>query len=163
MIPQLAASDKDAAKKLADEMLQKLRSEDLKKPGESRSAAYMLLMVALGKNQQKDGNDQDGSGPALFDDVTIGQLMNMVLDAMMPAPGVKPKAAEDSDETDGDNDDESLLEEFQGILPEVQKYAPSRYAALKASLDEMNKSQSPRERESAEFMRLTQTGSVDEM
>src|SRR5262249_15974692 len=122
LVSALASSDKDAARTLIDDLMRRLRSENLSKSGQSMPAAMQLLMIALGGTVPKDGTEPSSATASLFDDVTIGQLANMVLDVVL-APSTKAKPTGDSDDEADDFDSDGMIAEMTNLLPAIQKYA----------------------------------------
>jgi hypothetical protein len=162
VVGQLLSKDKDAGNKLAAEIVARLRSQDLTRSGAAVGVALSLLDVAVGRGPALP--DKQGEVPRLDERITR-ELMEIVIAAALKGPP-PARDAESAGEDDAPEDyeeitTESLVQVLGAMLPEVERYAPTRYAAVKARLDERDKKLGPKARAAMEYERLAESGSID--
>jgi len=163
LVSRIMLKDRDAAAKLAAKIVAKLRTEDLNKAGPAASVALSLLRTGLGQVEQDQSASANGkTAPSTFDDQLLRELMDMVVTAALDAhPPARHTAIEDADEEDDAGGE--LLAALRGMMPEVQRYAPTKAAALKTAMDEFDKKLDPRSRVAQDVDKVIEGGSVDAM
>ena len=164
VVQNLRTKEPALASKLAGDIVRRLRPEDLRTQNEAAAVAQQLL--ALTRTAQGlpvnavvnstgprvlavAGNGApDAGAPALLDEQTRRDLVEKVLAAL--AAGGPNQAG-----------DFNLFQAFQGLLPELEKIAPARVAALRRKAEELERSFNPRARQMREYQELMMTGTVE--
>src|SRR5262245_49944106 len=148
VVGQLLQKDKESGNKLLGILISKLRAENLSQNEDASSLAGGILCLILGKPVVL-GASVGMPGPPVADERLIRELMEIVLAAALSPPSSSKAAdaeSDDEDDEDEDGDVDSILSRLRTMLPEVQRYAPSRYSAVKARIDEEDRKLSPKER-----------------
>jgi hypothetical protein len=160
VLSTLRDKDSQAADKLAEAIMKKLRASNLASDFSTADFALALLRMAILPNQEAEDHPGQPPKPAdrkpILDDSAIRELMNMVLAA----------ALDQSKKEDGWERMELqpyLVGGLAGMLEQVEKYAPSRLPALKAKIAERNKGRPREENPRSEFRKAMESGSVDAM
>lgn len=137
LMQQLQNKDREAAAKLAGGFLKKLRSENLASNlGMANSAMNLLRAVTQQNSTQKQSGSKNDS--LLLDEQSLKDLVGMLVTAALT------KNTDSLD--DEDSYDEMNLMGMQSLLPQIEKYAPSRVPALRAKINEFAKSLNPEAR-----------------
>ena len=147
---KLKAKDGEAAEKLLDGIMKKLRAADLGADYNSASLALLLL--------QTGAHPDDKSQPVLGER-TIRELIDLLAAAALREPS-------DSRAPDSGYDGEGrplLLTQLQSIMGDVEKYAPARAVALKKKIGELNKRVSPEQKALRELEEDLVNGDVETM
>jgi hypothetical protein len=161
LVSRLATKDKDAAGKLASEIVAKLRNEDLTRSGIASSVALSLLGIALGRGG--GGNEaKDGAQTTALDESIARDLMEMVTSALLKLSD-GGSGSEDGEDDNDLSEGSPIVATLRQMLPEIQQYDPTHYAAIKATFDQMEKHMSPEEKAQAEYQKLAATGSADQL
>ncbi|MFL6337170.1 MAG: hypothetical protein ACJ754_28050 [Pyrinomonadaceae bacterium] len=163
VVQQLRTKDPASASKLAVEIARRLRPEDLWGQNESAAVAQQLIVLtrpvenpAANPSAPSTGpvdvsygrGVPDGGGTALLDEQTRRELCEKVLAAV--AAGVPNQG-------NGYN----LFYALQALLPELEKTAPARVAALRRKADEMERAFNPYQRQMRPYQQIMQTGTVE--
>ncbi|MET0650309.1 MAG: hypothetical protein ABW208_27185 [Pyrinomonadaceae bacterium] len=163
VLQQLRAKEPAAASKLAADIVRRLRPEDLRSQGEAASVAQQLLALtrpaenppaspvvnSTGPAVVSVGRVTPGAGgPALLDEQTRRELIEKVLAAVAGGAPNQGGAY-------------SLFQAFQMLLPELEKSAPARVAALRRRADEMERSFNPHLRQLMPYQELMQQGTAE--
>jgi hypothetical protein len=139
ILQQLQLKDTEAAAKMAGDLMKKFRSENLASNVSMFSAALRFLDVVT--QQHKEGSTQEQTPSKaerpLLDEQSLRDLVEMLASAAL----TKNKDSLD----DGDSNDDMGLEMMQILIPHVEKYAPSRVAALRAKIKKFTKPLTPQE------------------
>ena len=157
---QLRSKEPALASKLAADIVHRLRPEDLRSQGEAASVAQQL--VALTRTSEKSptvavidgpeavsvGRLAPDSGPALLDEQTRRELVEKVLTAA--ASGLSNQGG-----------GHGLFYTLQTLLPELEKSAPARAAALRRKADEMERSINPYQQQMRPYQEVINKGTVE--
>jgi hypothetical protein len=163
VVQQLMAKDPAAASKLAVAIVRRLRPEDLRSQNEAVSVAQHLLSITR-LPENPPGNAvanstgpvlasveravPDSGGAALLDEQTRRELIEKVLTALTTG-------------TSGQNGGHNLFYAFQALLPELEKSAPTRVAALRRKADELERTFNPYMRQMRPYQEVMQTGTFE--
>jgi hypothetical protein len=163
VMQQLRAKEPAAASKLAADIVRRLRVEDLRSQGEAASVAQQLLaMTRPAVNSSANpvvnttgtavvsagGVTPDAGGPALLDEQMRRELVEKVLAAVAGGAPNQGGAY-------------SLLQTFQMLLPELERTAPARVAALRRRVEEMERSFNPHLGQLMPYQELMQQGTAE--
>jgi hypothetical protein len=163
VLQQLRAKDPAAAARLAADIVRRLSPEDLRGQSEAASVAQQLLALtrpAEGPPANTVVNSTgpvavsvgrvapDAGGPALLDEQTRRELVEKVLAAVASGATNQGGAY-------------SLFQAFQLLLPELERTAPARVAALRRKADELERGFNPHVRQMRPYQELMQTGTVE--
>ena len=139
----------EAAAKMAGELMKKFRSENFASNIPMANSALSFLKAVT--RQDKEGSTQKQTSSKnespLLDEQSLRDLVEMLASAAL----TKNKDSSD----DEDSYDDMNLEMMQILIPYVEKYAPSRVAALRAKIKEFTKSLKPQEQA---WLELTSKG-----
>lgn len=140
-LSQLQATDKEAAATLSQEIFAKLKTENSMTPDVSGIAFNLLQMYR----------------PPQGDEQPFRELLNLLITTALNA----------SLANKGNQEQQylarNLLSQLQSMMPEIEKYAPSRSAALRKRFGEQDRLTDPYTRGVNEMNRLAQTGSAEEI
>jgi soluble cytochrome b562 len=139
-LSQLRSSDKEAAATLCQEIIAKLRAENRMSPdvnGLVFSLAYMY------RSQEGDAR-------------SFRELLSLLIESALNASFSSNVNQAESYLA------QNLLSQLQPLMPEIEKYAPSRVAALRQKFAELDRVSDPYIRRLNEIRKLTQDGTVDE-
>lgn len=162
IISQLQSTDGEAAGKLYREAVARLRSVDLNSDQAALNSAMSLFRMGSrppGGVMVVSGQVVSAlPGTALGDDQAMRDLADMIglagLKALSRTNPIDPRAGSMA---------RSTLSRLQPLLPEIEKYAPSRAAALRARMNELTKSLDPVSRVDQEFRNLMSQGTVEDL
>ncbi len=163
LLSQLRAKDSQLGDRLTDAIMKKLRSANLSEDYAAASFAFMLLRSALhpGEDEDEEARAPKPATATNLDERMIQELMSMVVNAALA------RTAKDTKKRDEDEDDEEpgeyLLMELESMIKDVEKYVPTRAAALKARIAEINGDEDPEEKKAAEFESVMEKGSTEAM
>ncbi|HEX8283259.1 MAG TPA: hypothetical protein VF588_07885 [Pyrinomonadaceae bacterium] len=173
VLNELRAKDPAAAAKLAAAIVKRLRADDLPNNYETSGVAHQLLYMT-----RPSGNTTAGAAappappvvtgrgvvvssgpanaitvdgvatPALLDEPTRRELVEKVLSAL-------------SNTTPNQVGAFNLFHAFQTLLPEIERYAPGRAAALRRRADELERGFNPQGRLLRPYEELMQTGTAE--
>jgi len=163
VVQQLMTKEPAAASKLAAAIVRRLRPEDLRGQSEAGAVAQQLLALTRPAENAPANPVANSTGPALvsvgrgvpdthgaalLDEQTRRELVEKVLAAV--AAGV-------SNQGGGYN----LYYAFQALLPELEKSAPARAAALRRQADELERNFNPHQRQMRPYQEVMQAGTVE--
>lgn len=161
VVNQLTAQDPASASKLAGDIVRRLRPEDLRGQGEAGSVAQQLLLLTrpAGNPPQYSavidgpvavslGRSVPDSGAPLLDEQTRRELVEKVLTAVASA-------------VPNQGGGYSLFYALQMLLPELEKSAPARAAALRRKADELERGFNPYEQRMRPYREVMNTGTVE--
>lgn len=148
---RLKEKDPEAALKFTSSIIEKLKSTNLTANAEAGDVAVTLLRMGIASRSRNPVPARDGSTVTgvsqvksfELTDSTISDLMGIVTAASLSDTG------------------NNLLWALRSMLPEVERYAPTRVAPLRRRLAEFNRTFDPRARLLAEQQTLMETGTVD--
>lgn len=153
VLTQLQLKDKDAATKLEDKVVKKLRSENLLTNVEASGLAISLLQPGPRTGEAVPATTQ-GRRPVLAQS-TYQDLLGVMIDAALkvnPPAGGTPRRTQrgrgqgGNQTTPPSQPTEAQIEQrnamrmigsFRSLMPQVEQYAPSRSAALRQKLTEL--------------------------
>ncbi len=163
VVQRLMAKEPAAASKLAADIVRRLRPEDLRSQGEAGSVAQQLIMltrpaesppavsVADGPSMVSVGRlVPDNGGAPLLDEQTRRELVEKVLTAMASS-------------APNQGGSYGLFYAFQALLPELEKSAPARAAALRRKAEEMERVFNPSAPQLGPYQEVMNTGTVEAM
>ncbi|HEX7316170.1 MAG TPA: hypothetical protein VF297_19850 [Pyrinomonadaceae bacterium] len=146
---QLRSKEPALAAKLAAEIVRQLRSEDLRGQGEAGAVAQQLLALTTPAEGVPTNTVANSTGPApLLDEQTRRELVEKILAAM--AAGVPNNGG-----------GYSLFYAFQTILPELEKSAPTRAAALRRRAEEIERGFNPQMQQIRPYQGLMEKGTTE--
>ena len=130
IVQQLATKDRDAAAKLIADVMKKLRTANFSSDRTACNLASALLITVMNSVEGEGGSDGTGGGASqILDDRTLRELADMVgAAALATLSSGRLVSGEDGYIVSDDSD------EFESLMPWLEKYAPSRAAALKKKL-----------------------------
>ncbi len=169
VLNELRTKDPAAAAKLAADIVRRLRADELPNNYEASGAANHLLQLTRPvQNPPANSAAQPapvvvtgrgaivvstvpasaGDGAPLLDEQTRRELVEKVLAALaVSAPNQVGTY--------------NLFQALQTLLPELERYAPGRAAALRLRADELERGFNPQGRRLRPYDELMQTGTVD--
>lgn len=157
VLQQLMTKEPATASKLAAAIVRRLRPEDLRSQSEAGAVAQQLIALTRPAesaspvgvaNSTGPGLVSVGRGVALLDEQTRRELVEKVLAAV---------AGSVPNQGGGYN----LYYAFQALLPELERSAPARLAALRRQADEMERNFNPYVRQMRPYAEVLQSGSVE--
>lgn len=151
VVSQLRSKEPAAASRLAGDIVRRLRPEDLRSQHEAAAVAQQLLALtrpAEGPPPNSVVRVMPNPDPALLDEQTRRELVEKVLAAV--SAGASSQAGA-----------HNLVYTFQSLLPELEKTAPARAAALRRRAEEMERGFNPRARQMRQFQEVMQAGTVE--
>lgn len=169
VLNELRPKAPEAVAKLAADLIRRLRAEELSNSYEASAAANQLLQLTRpAPNPPANAAGQAApvvvtgrgavvvsSAPAtagevtpLLDEQTRRELVEKILAALAVTAPNQPGAY-------------NLFQALQTLLPEVERYAPGRAAALRRRADELERGFNPQGRLLRPYEALMQTGTVD--
>jgi hypothetical protein len=159
LLAQLQAKDKDAAARLAAEMLKRLRTENLIANQEAKNVALNLL--SMGPRPSETGDPSGvaisgrwGRAGQVLDESAFRELLELVIaSALNSSKGPLEQREYDSAR--------NLLVGLQSLLPQIDRYLPARAPAVRRKLAEMEKTMDAQARAWNSYNNLVQQGSVD--
>lgn len=168
LLAQLQEKDKEAALKLKDKMLKRLRAESLLSNSAASSLALNLLRpgprLPETKESSQAANPSRPNNQAL-DEAAYRELLELVVAAALSStprspglsgvPGGPPSAAQAMQ-----NNARNLVNGLQSLLPHIDKYLPARAPAVRQKLAEMGIRSNPVTMTS-ELANLVQQGSSE--
>ncbi len=179
LLAQLQDKDKDAAAKLKDKLLKKLRGETLVSAPGASSLALSLLRSGPRSSDTKESSAQTTAGTSFrpasqaLDEAAYRELLDLVIAAALSAtprtnnpPSPLPPGASSALRAEQNNaramqeNARSLAMGLQTLLPQIEKYLPARAAAVRQKLGEMGVRQNPVVM-TPELSNLMQQGSSD--
>lgn len=160
LLTQLQEKDREGAAKLSSALIKKLLSENLLNNNEAAGVAINLLSMA--SRIDAHGSTANGKQPAnpspLIDAQAYRDLMEVVLSAAL----LSPTSSNPSDWRER-SISTTLLFGLQGLMPEIEKIAPARAAALQRKLADLRKSLDPASRFWQDNQEVLQKGTVDDI
>ena len=170
VLNELRTKDPAAAARLAAAIVKRLRAEELSNNYEASGVAHQLLhMTRPTDNAQLGASGPQSSPPvmtgravvvvstspspaapavALLDEPTRRELVEKVLAALATSAPTQPGAY-------------NLVQAFQTLLPELERYAPGRAAALRRRTDELERGFNPQGQMLRPYEELMQSGTVE--
>ncbi|HZB45332.1 MAG TPA: hypothetical protein VE360_08815 [Pyrinomonadaceae bacterium] len=166
---QLAAKDKEAAARLATEIIKKLRAEDLTRDYEASSVALHLLT----QTRSEAAAVAEPAAPSPQAPIVIssskvdgwyGANAQVVIEERWRRQLVETLAAAALSEPSPRHNGvvQNILTMLQNALPEVERYAPARVAALKRRAASESRAD-PRGAAWREYNDLVQNGTIEAM
>ena len=163
VVQQLRSKDAGAASKLAAAIVRRLRPGDLRSQGEAGSVAQQLLLLTRPAENPPANGVVDSSGPLtvsagrgspdpadapLLDEQTRRELVEKVLTAASSGA---------TNQGGGYN----LFYALQAILPELEKSAPARAAAMRLKSEELERGFNPHMRQMRPYQEVMNTGTPE--
>jgi hypothetical protein len=147
LLGHLNEKDEDLAKRLATDIIGKLRSENLTTNLEAAWLAVVFLRMSARTSESGSyflANVGGGNKPYTLDERQLRDLLEMVTAAAL---------------VESSND--VFLTFLRQLMPEVEKHLPERVPALRRRLAASNRRLETRERIHIEYQELIQRGTVD--
>src|ERR1043165_7988083 len=157
VITELRAKDPDAAAKLADKMMTKLRAEKLSENENASQIAIGLLGLATEKQESK-GQEKENAAAAktqLLDQAALRELAEMIAGEALRGSG-----------------NYQIMYSIRSMMPTIEKYAPARAAQMKQKLsktmpgeegEEGEDAEEPEARDVGDYRALLEKGSADDL
>lgn len=159
LVSQLQEKDRDAASSLASAVAKKLLTENLLFNYDAANVAVNLLSAASSSAAHGSSNVGKPSGAVpLIDDQSYSALMELVINAAL-----NTSARLNPADWREQNIKQALLNGIQNLMPQIEKYAPTRLSALKRKLADFNQTQDPWAKFWQDNQELFQKGSVDDI
>jgi hypothetical protein len=163
VVQQLRRKDQAAASKLAAGIVRRLRPEDLRSQGEAGSVAQQLLLLTRPAENPPAGGVANSTLPTM---VSAGRVA--------PDPGDAPLLDEQtrrelfekvlaaaSSGAPGQGGGYNLFHALQAILPELEKTAPARAAAVRLKAEELERGFNSNMRHLRPYQEVMNTGTVE--
>jgi len=160
VLNELKAKDPALAAKLATDIVKKLRAEELPNNYEASGIAQQLLYLTRPTENAPGASTgqaiihvgespaQAGASLGLLDEQTRRELVEKILAAVASSAPNQGGAY-------------NLFQALQTLMPEVERYAPGRAAALRRRADDLERGFNPQGRLLRPFEQLLQTGTVE--
>jgi hypothetical protein len=159
VLNELKAKDPAAAAKLAGDIVRHLRADEMVNSYEASGVAQQLLQLSRTAEAAPANSTSEGvvdlnlrvavaNGVVLLDEQTRRELVEKILAALSVGGPNQPGAY-------------NLFQALQTLMPEVERYAPGRAAALRRRADELERGFNPQGRLMRQFEELMQTGTVE--
>jgi hypothetical protein len=161
IINTLVEVNREAAQKLFDEMLVRLRTENY---ATNPTAAYVALNLLREWIQRRDladaASDQQGTGiqHLKFSELAARDLCNMILRTVLENPTIPNMSGR---VPWGNTFD--ILRQLQPMLPDIKKLVPAQAATLEARIGEMQRVADLQSGPWAKVQELINTASVNEL
>lgn len=157
VLAQLRNKDPEAAEKLAAGIMKRLRSENFVTNREAAALA-LALIGQEGETDETDSNSNEARSVSknqqALNERIIRELLGMVLTAALNQPIKKPADSDDEDQ----NGQPPLMASLEGLMPKVEKYAPSRAPALRKRIAEYESTLAPQSRAYKDYETVLRTG-----
>jgi uncharacterized protein YjgD (DUF1641 family) len=171
VLSQLKAKDPASASKLAGEIIQKLRSEDLSENGEASSLALQLLRMTRPADPVTQLPSQS-AGPVVLSlsrppDLVFAQSVPIMIpdslsvDQQARAELIEKVIAAAMKVQPNRGGTYNLFNALQALVPELEKTAPARAAALRQRVEAMQQTFNPQNDLWKPYQELTQKGTLD--
>src|SRR5205085_4055038 len=168
-VGQLNAKDPAAASKLVGEIIQKLRAEDLGENGEASGVAFQLLAMTR-PAEPSPATPQAGSGQAVM--VGDGPVAYVYTNGVRSPNGLSVDAQARADLIEkiiaaavraqpGRGGSYNLFQALQTLVPELEKSAPARAAALRQKASALERGFNPQGDVWKAYQELMQKGTVE--
>lgn len=151
VLQSLRVKDAESARKLSASIIQKLRTTDFSKDYEAANVASNLLTMTRPNIVATSGGATervDQPVPAL-DEQARRELIDVVAGAVVNGTAGRTN--------------QQLFRSLRNIMPEVEKSAPTRVAALRRRMSEVDRNADPRRRFWREHEDVMQNGTVDSL
>lgn len=174
VLTQIAAKDPEAASKLTGDIIRKLRPEGLTRDHEMSSVALQLL----GMTRVKDTTPAPASpsvGPSIVGTSSPISETRVLVNQVASGSGIivderarrelieTIAAAALSNPSNRSGNTYGLFNALQSVMPEVEKYAPTRVAALRRRQAEAERVTDPRNRVWREYQNIMQQGTIESL
>lgn len=157
LINQLMTKDRDGAFKLTGALVRKLRTENLLKDQEAANTVVSLLAVL--RDVAARGGDQEPEAARSITPTADSQAYQEVLEMTLTAAlGASLRESTYNIER---NVAQTYLSALEPMLPEVERHAPSRSAALRRKIADLKKTADPHTRFWNEHQELINNGTVE--
>ena len=158
ILSQLINKDREAATTLANDILKKLRTSNLLASYETMNAALGLLNIER-RSQAGDrsANSSSNKPELVITDAMLREVIELMMAAVM---SVSANGAQNSPEF---NNARNALNTLQAYKALVEKYAPSRVAALQQKTAEFESTLDAHSKAWREIQNLSQKGTIDDM
>jgi hypothetical protein len=169
-LSQLNAKDPASASKLAADIVRKLRTEDLRENGEASGVAFQILTMTRPADPSTPSNQQAlvafGNGPV------YGGSVLACSNCAAPGRGIsiEPQARADLVEKviaaatgaqPNRGGSYNLFQALQALVPELEKSAPARAAALRQRASALERGFNPQGEVWKAYQELMQKGTVE--
>jgi hypothetical protein len=166
VLRQLNAKDPASASKLAAEIIQKLRAEDLAENGEMSGLASQLL--AMTRPAESSTQTLPANVPTVVVTGGLGYYPSnnpapnsLSVDQQARADLIEKIIASAMKAQPNRGGTYNLFNALQTILPELEKTAPARAAALRQRIEAMQRSLNPQNEAWRSYQELMQKGTLD--
>jgi hypothetical protein len=162
VLSQLQDKDREGAAKLANALVKKLLTENLLVNNDAAGVAINLLTMM--RRQEAHGPASTGKTPATFNSAPLidAQAYRDLMEVTINAALNSSTAPNPSDWRER-NIAQTLLMGLQNIMPDVEKLAPTRVAALERKVADFQKTFDPGTRFWQDNQEVLQKGSLDDM
>ncbi|MGB9180449.1 MAG: hypothetical protein WCB68_14550 [Pyrinomonadaceae bacterium] len=154
----ISEKDREGAARLLSEIIKKLQSENLLRNQEAASVAVSLLNQLHTNHTFMPNADSDKGERPIADAQAVRDLMELVLTA-----AVNSSADADQSRWMERSIAQTLLSGLKPLMPQIEKFSPSRAAQLVRKQAQFNRTLDARSRFWQENAELLQKGSIEEM
>ena len=161
VVQQLRSKDAGAASKLAAAIVRRLRPEDLRSQGEAGSVAQQLLLLTRPIENPPANGVVDSTGPVIARRGLPDPSLAPLLDEQTRRELVEKVLAAASSGAANQGGGYNLFYALQAILPELEKTAPARAAALRLKSEELERGFNPHLRQMRPYQEVMNTGTPE--
>lgn len=157
VLSQLQKKDRESAAKLTGGIMKKLRSENMATNHEAAMFALMLLQQqgeAGGVDSSSDEARAASARTSALDENTVRELIDMIVTAALSQAASKTSDSDDEDSGGAT----PLLGSINSLMPQIEKYAPSRAPLLRKKMTEYETTLDPNQRAYKEFESVIEKG-----
>jgi len=155
VLSQVQAKDKDAAAKLAGDIVKNLRPDEFGIDHEAINVAASLLQMIRAREAANPNSAQGAQlqnmGGLVVDEAVRRELIEKIVTAVN---GMAPHRTGNA---------HGLFMALKNVMPEVEKYAPTRAATLRRRMGDFEKTIPPQQRVWQEYQEVMQSGTLDAM
>jgi hypothetical protein len=162
LIYQLQEKDREGAANLANALIKKLLSENLLLNNEAASVAISLLIVVSRLDAHAAAPAGKTPAPANNSPLIETQAYRDLMDLVVTAALNSSTSANSSNWRER-NIAQTLLSGLQNLLPAVEKFMPTRLAALQRKLADLRANTDPGSRFWQDYQEVFQNGSVEDI
>jgi hypothetical protein len=168
----LQSKDKASAEKFLGDILNRLRTDDLKRTPASLNAAMTLLRTWIENNRLASGQSTSRTTINLslgnLNEQTARELSNLIINAALgsaPANIINAGTLISLNHSGGFYSGQAygVLQQVRPMLPDIERLSPDRIPALRAGLAEFDKFNEMQQGPWANYQQLVQTGTADDL
>ncbi len=157
VLQQVRVKDGAAAVKLTNDIIRRLKPQDFATDYEASNVAVSLLQITRLRETR----------PSATTPSTSPQIENLELQGILIDEGVRRELIEKlvtaatSATSSQTGNAHNIFSSLQGVMPEVERYVPTRVAALRRRVGEFERTQDPHSRLWREYQGVMQNGTIE--